>query len=81
MQVYEYTVYWHERFRVPEWQWKRTAFARKKDAKQFAKKQKVRGVKPHPYIIRTIVPDWTYRTNVKLERARKNAPARKFIRY
>ena len=79
-KVYNYTVYWQSIPYVFEYEWKRTSFAKKKDAQQFARKYKDRKHKPYPYIIRTITHREYFRADVEVEPV-KDCIERKFINY
>lgn len=63
--VWKYTVYWRERGFCDEW--KRKFFAKKEDAKDFAKRHKNK-TKPYPYITQTVTTRTAFRKDVECER-------------
>lgn len=79
-KVYNYTVYWQSKPYVFEYEWKRTSFAKKKDAQRFARKVKDKKHKPYPYIVRTIAHREYFRADVEVELV-KDLVKRKVINY
>lgn len=65
--VYEYIVCWREDTLI--WEWKHKFFAKKKDAKVFARKKKKE--KPYPYIVQKITSRTTFRSDVEVEYVKK----------
>lgn len=80
MKVYKYNVYWQNYPVFQDNAWKQTVFARKADAKRFARKHKIRGIKPRPYIVRRITDSDFFKKGIELEEA-KSKIDRKYIRY
>ena len=80
VEVYVYTVCWQEPPYVFEWVWKSKAFARKKDAQEFARKKKDKHHKPYPYIVQETIDRSFFRADVKCEVATKPVD-RKIVKY
>ena len=62
--VYLYTVCWRES-KSFDWEWKHKYFAKRADAKNFAKKQKEK--KPYPYITQRITSRTFFKADIEVE--------------
>ena len=86
-KVYKYTVYWLNYPVYGPEIWKRKTFTQKRDAKQFARKEKKRSVKPYPYIVQGITDRTVFRQDVVTEAVKGDfdyvtmGNYRKIIRY
>lgn len=61
-----YTVCWQERPTVFPWEWKYKTFARKQDAKRFARRKRKTSPRK-PYITKDVVLRTYFRSDVKVE--------------
>lgn len=69
--VFEYIVYWLDQTFIYD-VWNRKYFAKKEEARQFAKKHKDKKIKPKPYIVQIIACKSTFRDDVETENCTYN---------